>query len=126
MTTFYNISLVALLVLGLVAAAAFLGTHRPKNWRRLAAVDASGWVVIFALLMVRSLLSLAQRWPPRPPESWTQAGISIGLLALVDALLIIRILSYRAFVARTHEGQHRRDGGKSPAPPSSPRSVEPP
>ncbi|MEO7837040.1 MAG: hypothetical protein ABIS21_05310, partial [Acidimicrobiales bacterium] len=71
--------------------------------------DASGWVIISAVSFTRSLVLLAMRWPPPPPLSALQAVISVGLLALVDLLLVIRVLSYRQFVKHDLRKDPRED-----------------
>lgn len=97
MTGLYQATILGLLVVGLALSVRFLVAHRPRNWRRLAAWDASGWVVICAVWFLRSLILAWMRWPIRPPEGWVDGLTSVGLLGLVDVLLLVRVASYRSF-----------------------------
>jgi hypothetical protein len=94
----YQSLIVLLLVIGLVPALIFLGQHRPRQWKRLAAWDASGWVLVCTFFYVRSLVLLILRWPGTPPQGWPDAIVSVGLLVVADTFLIVRMISYRAFV----------------------------
>ncbi|MGW3635892.1 hypothetical protein ACWD7F_38290, partial [Streptomyces sp. NPDC005122] len=68
--------------------------HRPRHWLRPEAFNASGWVIISALWYARGIILLVIRGGPRPYASWVDAGVSLGMLLLVDALLALRLLSW--------------------------------
>lgn len=106
----YQASILLLLIIGLVPALVFISQHRPKQWKRLAAWDASGWVIIFALLYFRSIVLLVMRWPGSPPKGWTDALFAVGFLIVIDVLLIFRVVSYRSFAQRDEE--RLREGRK--------------
>jgi hypothetical protein len=89
-----------LLISGLIPALIFLAQHRPSQWKRAAAWDASGLVIVVALWYVRSIILIVLRWPGHPPTSLLDALISVVLLAVIDSLLILRLMSYRAFAQR--------------------------
>lgn len=99
----YSTGIVMLLIVGFVPAAAFISQHRPRQWRRMAAWDASGWVILVALWYFRSIVLVLARWPGSPPKGPWDAAVSIGLLALLDFLLILRVISYRSFAQRDAE-----------------------
>jgi hypothetical protein len=99
----YQVTILMLLVAGLVPALIFIGQHRPRQWRRLEAWDASGWVVIVALTYVRSLVLLVTRWPGLPPKGTVDAVFAIGTLLFLDVVLIVRVMSYRSFKQRDDE-----------------------
>ncbi|MER7167017.1 hypothetical protein ABT336_13245 [Micromonospora sp. NPDC000207] len=94
----YQVAVLVLLIIGLVAALAFLSQHRPKQWRRLAAWDASGWVLLVALIFVRQIGLLVSRWPGPSSVGVWDAVFGLGLLVLIDVLLLVRLASYRSFV----------------------------
>ena len=95
--TAYQGAIVLLLVIGLITAVAFIGQHRPRQWRRVAAWDASGWVVLVALLYLRNLILVLTRWPGTSPHGWADAAFAVGTLLVLDALLLVRVVNYRTF-----------------------------
>jgi hypothetical protein len=99
----YSTVIVMLLIIGFMPAIAFISQHRPRQWRRMAAWDASGWVILVALWYFRSIVLVWTRWPGSPPKGLGDAAVSIGLLALLDFLLILRVISYRSFAQRDAE-----------------------
>jgi hypothetical protein len=99
----YQVTILLLLIAGLVPAVVFVSQHRPRQWRRLAAWDASGWVILVALWYFRSIVLVWTRWPGTPPRGWADALFAIGMLALLDVLLIVRVVSYRSFAQRDAE-----------------------
>lgn len=99
----YPATILILLIVGLVPALVFISQHRPKQWRRLAAWDASGWVIIFAFLYIRSIVLLVARWPGAPPKGWLDVVFAVGFLVVIDMLLIFRVVSYRSFAQRDAE-----------------------
>lgn len=105
----YQGLIVLLLIMGLVPALLFLAQHRPRQWRRLAAWDASGFVIIAALIYGRSLVLTILRWPGSPPHGWTDAIFSIVSLLVIDFLFILRVISYRQFVTRETEAAPDRE-----------------
>ncbi len=96
----YQVTVLTLLVVGALTALAFLLQHRPRQWRRLAAWDASGWVLLVALIFVRQIALLVLRWPGPSSVGVWDAVFGLGMLVLIDALLLVRLASYRSFVAR--------------------------
>lgn len=99
----------ALLCFGLACSLGFLVLHRPKNWLRPEAFNASGWVVISALWYVRSIILLVVRGGPRPYTSWVDALVSLGMLAAVDVLLALRLLSWWRYT-RHHPAEQDAEG----------------
>ncbi len=93
----YQGSVLLLLVIGLVTAVSFIGQHRPRQWKRVAAWDASGWVIIVAAVYLRSLILIVSRWPGSSPQGWADAVFAIGSLIALDAVLLVRVVSYRSF-----------------------------
>lgn len=92
-------SLIALLLIGgLVPGLVFLSQHRPRQWKRLAAWDASGFVLVAVAIYLRSLILIVARWPGSPPHGWGDAVFAAGSLVIIDALFILRLVSYRSFV----------------------------
>jgi hypothetical protein len=100
---FYAIYLYVGLIVGLVFAIGFLSVHRPRYFYRLTEVNASYWVIVIALLYIRSLVLLFLRGV-RPPEAWVDVVISLGLLTAIDALLVIRFFSYLSYLKKTPKG----------------------
>jgi hypothetical protein len=99
----YSTAVVVLLVTGFVPAIVFISQHRPRQWRRMAAWDASGWVILVALWYFRSIVLVWTRWPGAPLRGPFDVLFSIGLLVVLDALLILRVVSYRSFAQRDAE-----------------------
>lgn len=106
----YQVGIMLLLVTGLVPALIFLAQHRPRQWRRAAAWDASGLIIVVALWYFRSIVLIALRWPGTPPHSLFDALFSIVMLAVIDALLIVRLISFRAFAGRDRDQENERVG----------------
>lgn len=92
----YGVILIALQFTGLVAAVWFLAAHRPRQWRRLQALDAMGFPAIIALVFARSLVLTILAWPLPHREFWN-AFFSVLTLALVDAWMIIKLINFRRF-----------------------------
>ena len=111
-TTLYQAAVLLLLVVGFVPAVVFISQHRPKQWRRMAAWDASGWVMLVALFYLRSIVIVVTRWPGTGPRNWFDAVFAIGTLVLFDVLLFVRVVSWRSFVQRDAE---RVRGGRRDA-----------
>lgn len=101
--TVYQATILFLLITGFIPAVVFISQHRPKQWRRMAAWDASGWVILVALWYFRSIVLVWTRWPGSPPKGWADAVFAIGVLVLLDVLLILRVVSYRTFAQRDEE-----------------------
>ena len=93
----YSSVILALSVIGLVFSLQFLFTHRPKHWRRWESFDASGWVIIVTLAYTRTLILVISGWPVGAHGGLAQACIGIGLSALVDALVILRVVAYQRY-----------------------------
>lgn len=96
----YQATLLLLLIVGFVPAAVFISQHRPRQWRRLAAWDASGLVVIAAAIYLRQIILVVTRWPGSAPRGWADATFALLSLLLIDVFLILRLISFRAFVQR--------------------------
>jgi len=88
----------AMLLTGLFTSGAFLTLHRPHNWFRARAVNATGWVIMIFILFLRAvgILVLKQTWVPQF-ESNFELGFSLVLGYFVDFLLIVRLKSFLAF-----------------------------
>jgi hypothetical protein len=110
----YQASILTLLIVGFVPAVAFISQHRPKQWRRVAAWDASGLVMVAAVLYLRSIILVITRWPGSGPTGVADAVFALGSLALIDGLLILRLISYRTFVQQYQQ----RDSQENPGPPN--------
>jgi hypothetical protein len=89
-----------LLVVGFALGASFVAQHRPRQWRRLEAWDASGFVLIMTAIYLRSIVLVLSRWPGTPPESIGNAVFAIVSLVVIDALFVLRVVSYRSFAQR--------------------------
>lgn len=100
MLPLYQGLVIVLLITGVVAGLTFLAQHRPRQWRRLAAWDASGFVAVATAIYLRSLILTVLRWPGAPPNGLADALFSIGSLAVIDFLFILRVVLYRSFVQR--------------------------
>lgn len=103
MDNWYQLTIIGLLICGLVPALVFVSQHRPRHWRRLAAWDASGFVIVAALIYTRSLILIISRWPGSPPRGWLDGAFGIVSLIAIDVLFIIRVLSYHQFTLRAAE-----------------------
>ncbi len=107
--TLYQTTILVLLIAGFVPAVAFIGQHRPRQWRRMAAWDASGWVILVALWYFRSIVLVWSRWPGSSPRGWADAVFAVGVLLLLDVLLILRVMSYRSFTQRDQDLSDKRE-----------------
>lgn len=105
----YSAVLMILLLAGLVPALAFLAQHRPRQWRRAAAWDASGLIIVVTLWYLRSIVLILLRWPGPLQNDLPDAIVSLVLLAIIDGLLILRLASFRAYVAGEVGGRHESD-----------------
>jgi hypothetical protein len=105
----YQSAIALLLISGLVPGLVFLSQHRPRQWKRLAAWDASGFVLIAVAIYLRSLILIVARWPGSPPHGWADAVFAIGSLIIIDALFILRLVSYRSFVEADRRNQEQPD-----------------
>lgn len=94
-----------ILLVGAGAAGTFLVMHRPRRWWRFEAIDAAGWVwllfIIYAQRLVLLILSPAAVFP-----SGTSAVVALLFGALIDALLVLRVVSFVRF-KRTEKQQDR-------------------
>jgi hypothetical protein len=111
------ISLLAVLqAIGCIASIWFLLEHRPRQWRRIEAIDAAGFPLIVALVFTRGLVLTILNWHPvsRPVPN---AVFSVAMLALVDVMLIVKLLNFRRFIrrdreCREQERKHDQPGGQ--------------
>jgi hypothetical protein len=89
-----------LVLVGLVAGLGFLLTHRPKQWRSIASLDATGWVLIATLLFARSAIQLAVTFPG---VHHTAASAVAGIVSclVVDVLLVLRLFAFRRFIKQS-------------------------
>lgn len=87
-----------MLLTGLFLSGAFLVLHRPKNWFRSRAVNATGWVIMIFVLFLRAIVVviLKQNFVPQFNNPW-EIVFSLGLGFFVDFLLAIRIKSFLNF-----------------------------
>ena len=102
----YSLTIIALAAIGLAFSLQFLTTHRPRHWRRWQAFDASGWVLIVAIAYTRTLVLTISNWPGQN-HALGSAAIGIGLSALVDALVILRVVAYSKFRNGDRAGEHK-------------------
>lgn len=84
----------AMYCFGALGAVAFLAIHRPRNWARAAAVNASGWVVVIALSFLRGVWLIVSHGAVAPPTSVLDGLISYGLLAAIDLLVWFRLITF--------------------------------
>lgn len=103
----YQILIMLLLIGGLVPGLIFLAQHRPRQWKRLAAIDASGFVLVAEAIYLRNLILVVTRWPGSPPRGLGDALFGLISLAVIDALFILRLVSFRAFAERDRQDQPR-------------------
>ncbi|MGW3153991.1 hypothetical protein [Streptomyces sp. NPDC001089] len=96
----YLFTLYTLLGVGLAASIGFLVMHRPRRFFRTVEINTSWWVIIVGLWYARSLVLLGIRGA-RPEHEWWDVALSIGLLAAIDALLLVRFFSYVAYLRKT-------------------------
>ena len=81
-------------LVGVAAASAFLVLHRPRNWFRPAALNATGWILIIWLLYIRSGAIVLMRGGSVQFTSAVDAAFSLGFGAFIDALLIFRVYTF--------------------------------
>ncbi|WP_327132025.1 hypothetical protein OG311_13625 [Streptomyces sp. NBC_01343] len=93
----YSLTLYALLGTGLAASIGFLVLHRPRRFFRTVEINASWWIIIVGLWYARSLVLLGIRGVS-PEHEWWDTVLSLGLLAAIDALLLVRFFSYLAYM----------------------------
>ncbi len=108
----YQAAILLLLIVGFVLGAAFISQHRPRQWRRLEAWDASGFVLIATAIYLRNIILVVSRWPGSLPHGWADAVFGVGSLVVIDALFLLRVVSYRSFAQR--DAQRIRDGREDP------------
>ncbi|MFE7029435.1 hypothetical protein ACFU9Y_03930 [Streptomyces sp. NPDC057621] len=101
----YTFILYALLGLGLAASVGFLALHRPRRFFRVTEINASWWVIIVGLWYARSLILLGIRGA-RLGEPWWDTALSLGLLAAIDALLLVRFFSYLRYLREHPKSPH--------------------
>jgi ABC-type uncharacterized transport system permease subunit len=89
--------------LGLGLSGAFLLLHRPRHWMRLEAVNSSGWIALMAVLFARGLALLIIRGGPSPFQGWADTVLSLGVGFAIDALLLLRLVSWMRFKRRRNE-----------------------
>lgn len=110
MLAWYQGSILLLLIIGFVLGAAFVSQHRPRQWRRLAAWDASGFVVIATAIYLRNIILVVSRWPGSPPRGVGDGVFAIASLLIIDGLFLLRVMSYRSFVEADRQ-RHNGDTG---------------
>ena len=87
-------ALVVLYAVGTLAALGFLAVYRPREWRRVEALNAAGWILVVPVVFARSLVLIGLHGGARPPDGLADAVVSLGSLALVDALVVLRTVSF--------------------------------
>ncbi|QFQ95561.1 hypothetical protein F9278_04450 [Streptomyces phaeolivaceus] len=111
----YTLTLYVLLGVGLAASVGFLVLHRPRRFFRMVEISASWWVIIIGLIYARSLLLLGIRGAASPGP-WRDIALSLGLLAAIDGLLLVRLFSYlRCSCGTTHKAHPRTPESPSTA-----------
>lgn len=86
--------------LGFLVAGSFLVGYRPRQWATAAAWNATGWILITLVTFARSLLLITLHGGVRAPQGWADAWISVGSLVAVDALLLVRVVSFLRYRRR--------------------------
>lgn len=99
----YQATILLLMIVGFVLGATFISQHRPRQWMRLAAWDASGFVLIATAIYLRNIILVVTRWPGAAPHGWGDTLFGIGSLLAIDALFLLRVISYRSFAQRDAE-----------------------
>lgn len=97
------ISILAVLqAVGCVASIWFLLEHRPRQWRRIEAIDAMGFPLIVVLVFARGLVLTVLNWVPghRPLSNEI---FSVAMLSLVDLLLTVKLINFRRFIRADRE-----------------------
>ncbi|MFJ8508645.1 hypothetical protein [Streptomyces avermitilis] len=99
----YTLTLYVLLAGGLVPALGFVALHRPNHRFRLTEINASGLVYAlgfaYAANLTRSMVLLGVRGAH--PGPWWDVLLSLGSLAIIDAVLLVRLFTYVAYL-RAH------------------------
>lgn len=98
--TVYQAVILVLLIIGFVLGATFISQHRPRQWKRLEAWDASGFVLIATAIYLRNIILVVTRWPGSAPHGWADLSFGIGSLIVIDLLFLLRVISYRSFAQR--------------------------
>lgn len=78
---------------GLLLAVSFLSRYLSRAWYSAASLNATGWIWIVVITFARALVLLALRGG-RQPAGVLDAVISLGALAAVDVLLLVRLISF--------------------------------
>lgn len=99
----YQGSILILLIVGFILGATFISQHRPRQWRRLAAWDASGFVIIATAIYLRNIILVVSRWPGASPHGWADGAFGIGSLLVIDGLFLLRVVAFRSFAQRDAE-----------------------
>lgn len=96
----YQATVLILLIVGFVLGTTFISQHRPRQWKRLEAWDASGFVLIATAIYLRNIVLVVTRWPGAVPNGWADVVFGIGSLIVIDLLFLLRVISYRSFAQR--------------------------
>jgi hypothetical protein len=99
----YQATILILLIVGFVLGATFISQHRPRQWKRLEAWDASGFVIIATAIYLRNIVLVVTRWPGSAPHGWGDTLFGICSLLAIDSLFLLRVMSYRSFAQRDAE-----------------------
>ncbi|WP_448319218.1 hypothetical protein [Streptomyces sp. CO7] len=94
----YELVLFTLLFTGLACAGTFLVLHRPRRFFRVVEINSSWWVLLVALVYLRSLILLVVHGADPGGRAWWDLAVSVGFLAAVDALLLVRLVSYARYL----------------------------
>lgn len=87
-------ALVVLYAVGTLAALGFLAVYRPREWRRVEALNAAGWILVVPVVFARALILIGLHGGVRPSDGLADAVVSIGSLVIVDALVVLRTVSF--------------------------------
>lgn len=82
------------LLVGLIPMVCFFKEYRPRRWNRAAQWDATGWMLIVAIFYLSSMVQLI--FGVHAPDKLS-AIIDLILLALVDGLVIHRVIYYKRY-----------------------------
>jgi len=91
---------VALYGLGLLVSGGFLVGYRPRAWADAATWNGTGWIIIVLAVYARALLLIALHGGVRASQNWTDAVLSVGSLAAIDVLLLVRLVSFARYRRR--------------------------
>lgn len=88
----------AVVIVGLLASGTFLTIHRPSNWFRTRAFNATGWVIIIFCLYLRSAIIVLVTGTTPTYRTFWEITFSLVFGTAIDILLIVRVVSFLRYV----------------------------